>query len=560
MMMMNFKKAWQGHDGVVSLLHKYFVGTGLPAVGRFGPQAGVRSALAALVLAFTILACSNPEPGKSSSDTHAHQPQKAEEYYTCPMHPSVRSDRPGACPVCNMALVKKTAQQDLSADETANLQAVSLSPTQRVMANVSVVMAKRQAVSRDIQAVGIISYAEPNYKHISMRFPGRLEKLYISYTGQQVRKGDPVADVYSPEAISAQQEYLLALNSYEQASKGMQSFASSAEQLLEQAEQKLLQWGFSPRQVSRLKETRKVNHIVTVYSQVSGTVVKKSVDPQHYAATGEDMFDIADLSTVWIYLDVYERDIRFVAAGQSVQITTEAYPTEKFNGKVIFIDPVVNPETRTIRVRTEFPNPQFKLKPNMYATATINVPKAEAIVVPSTAVISTGKRNVVWVEVMENSFEPRDVVVGASRNGLTAILNGLEEGDHVVESGGYLLDSESALQQPASANPHAGHEPKPADKDHSSHPSNIQEIKIRVKDGYTPDVVKVKAGVPVKLLLQRDERSACSDEFVIETYGIHRTLRPFATTVIEFTPKEAGEIPFTCGMKMLHGKILVEAR
>lgn len=410
-----------------------------------------------VLIAATLLmsaGCSKTDPSRQPSDGHAHETQKVEEYYTCPMHPSVRSDRPGACPVCGMALVKKSVMKEAPSGAMSDLRAVSLSPTQRVMANVSVVMAKRQEVSRDIQAVGIVSYAEPNYKHISMRFPGRLEKLYLSYTGQRVRKGDPVAEVYSPEAISAQQEYLLALSSSEQASQGMQSFAASAGQLLEQAEQKLLQWGFSEKQIARLKETRRVNNIITIYSQVGGTVVKKSVDPQHYAATGDDLFDVADLSTVWIYLDVYEREIRFVAPGQSVEIATEAYPYEKFRGKVIFIDPVVNPETRTIRVRTEFPNPHLKLKPNMYATATIAVPKANAIVVPSTAVLSTGKRTVVWVEVKENTFEPRDVVVGTTRDGFTAILDGLDEGDHVVASGGFLIDSESALSQTGNEHQH----------------------------------------------------------------------------------------------------------
>jgi hypothetical protein len=172
----------------------------------------------------------------------------------------------------------------------------------------------------------------------------------------------------------------------------------------------------------------------------------------------------------------------------------------------------------------------------------------------------------VWVEVKENTFEPRDVVVGSSRDGITAILNGLEEGDHVVESGGFLLDSESALQQPGSADLHAGHEAQKSSsvkepaEDHSSHSSRIQEVTIRVKNGYTPAVVELMAGMPVRLLLQRDEDSACSNEFVIEKFGIRRTLQPFATTAIEFTPKEAGEFPFTCGMKMLHGKILVKAR
>jgi Cu(I)/Ag(I) efflux system membrane fusion protein len=469
-----------------------------------------------------------------------------------------------------MALVKKSALKEADAKDTETLKAVSLSPTQRVIANVSVVQAQRKQISRDIQAVGLVSYAEPNYKHISARFPGRLEKLYLSYTGQSVRKGDPVADVYSPEAISAQQEYLLALDSYEQATVGGQSFAGSAAQLLEQSKNKLLQWGFTEKQIARLKETRKVSYVVTIYSQVSGTVVKKSVDPQHYASTGDDMYDVADLSSVWIYLDVYERDIRFISPGQSVFISTEAYPNEKFTGRVVFIDPVVNPENRTIRVRTEFANPKLKLKPNMYAKATIAVPKANALVVPSTAIISTGKRTVVWVEVKENTFEPRDVVTGTVSDGFTAILNGLDEGEHIVETGGFLLDSESALQQPTSVDPHAGHNTtsstNPQEKkrdnptameDHSAH-AGARQINIRVKDGYSPNVIRVKAGSLVKLVFNREEDSRCSEELIFEKLGIHRKLAAFAATTIEFTPKESGEIPFSCGMKMLHGKIIVQ--
>ncbi len=395
-------------------------------------------------------------PLNKGSIQNSEQQQK--EYYTCPMHPSVISDRPGACPVCGMALVKKTEQKEAESEEMTMLHSVSLSSTQRVMANISVAKALRKTVSKDIQAVGVISYAEPSYRHISMRFPGRLDKLYLSYTGQTVHKGDPVADVYSPEAISAQQEFLLSLDSYEQAKQNELTFStSSIEQMLEQSKHKLLQWGFTEEQISRLKETRKINSLVTIYSQISGTVVKKSVDPQHYAVSGEDMFDVADLSTVWILLDVYEKDIRFVIRGQSAQITTEAYPNEKFKGHVVFIDPVLNPETRTIRVRTEFPNPQGKLKPNMFVNAKIAIPRANALVVPSTAILSTGKRTVVWVEVKDNTFEPRDVVVGSTNEGFTVVLDGLKEGDTVAETGGFLIDSESALQQPAAADQHAGH-------------------------------------------------------------------------------------------------------
>lgn len=417
-----------------------------------------------LIVAMAFLASVNSCKREAEKTAAGHQSEESaqqEEYYTCPMHPSVRSDKPGACPVCGMALVKKAAQKDADMRDVSGMQTVSLSPAQRVMANISVAKVLRKTVSKAVQAVGVISYAEPNYRHISMRFPGRLEKLYLSYSGQTVHKGDPVADVYSPEAISAQQEFLLSLGSYELAKQSEPTFsASTTEQMLEQSEHKLLQWGFTEEQISRLKETRKIHSLVTIYSQVSGTVVKKSVDPQHYAAAGEDMFDVADLSTVWILLDVYEKDIRFIVRGQSAQITTEAYPGEKFEGHVVFIDPVLNAETRTIRVRTEFGNPQGKLKPNMFVNATIAIPKSNALVVPSTAILSTGKRTVVWVEVTENTFEPRDVAVGSTSEGFTVVLDGLNEGEIVAETGGFLIDSESALTQPTAVDPHAGHAKK----------------------------------------------------------------------------------------------------
>ncbi len=529
-----------------------------------------RFAIVGSLLVVSLAGCTKSDPALQQTpnvaQTVPQQNATTEDYYTCPMHPSVRSDRPGACPVCGMALVKKSAQTNMEADEVASLETVRLSPTQRVIANVSVVPVTRRDFHRDITAVGIISYAEPNYKRISSRFPGRLERLYLSYTGQQVRKGDPVADVYSPEAITAQQEYLLALDSYEHAKQGNQSFFASAEQLLHQSRQKLLQWGFLEKQIERLKQSRTVEYTVTIYSPVSGTVVKKSVDPQHYVGVGEDMFDVADLSTVWVYLDVYEKEIRFVENGQRVQIKSEAYPFETFEGSVVFIDPVVHPETRTIRVRTEFKNPSFKLKPNMFVTATILIPKVKALVVPSSAVISTGKRTVVWVEVKENTFEPRDVIVGATRDGWSAILNGLDEGERVVETGGFLLDSESALQKPATALPHKGHAPSASQVggsdigDHAAHAAGVQEARITVKDGYKPDVIRVKQGMPVKLVFWRDEQSRCSEELVIEKLDIRKNLAPFGATVVEFIPNNVGEIPFACGMNMLHGKIIVESR
>ena len=176
------------------------------------------------------------------------QPQPDSTYYTCPMHPSVHSDKPGACPVCGMALVRKSAGVNPAKDDLAKLESVSLSPVQQVMANVTAVPVERKTLRKEIRAVGVIDFAEPGYLHISMRFPGRADKLYLTYTGQQVRKGDPVAEVYSPEAASAQQEYLLTLESYEQLKNAPPDVSSGSADLLLEAKKKLISWGFTDRQ------------------------------------------------------------------------------------------------------------------------------------------------------------------------------------------------------------------------------------------------------------------------------------------------------------------------
>ncbi|HCV42433.1 MAG TPA: hypothetical protein DGH68_03045 [Bacteroidetes bacterium] len=490
-------------------------------------------------------------------------------YYTCPMHPSVHKDKPGACPVCGMALVKKSSQREAANVNLANLNGVSLSSTQRVMANVTTATVERKTLKKEVTAVGVVDFAEPNYLRISMRFSGRLDKLYLTYTGQAVRKGDPVADVFSPEAISAQQEYVLALESREQLRDAPEDVVAGAADLLNQARQKLLRWGFTEQQVKRLDETREIARTVTMLSPISGTVVKKNVDPQHYAAMGEDIYDVADLSTVWIYLDMYEKDIRFVRVGQTVRTTTEAYPNETFVGRVAFIDPVLNADTRTVRVRTEFPNPGGKLKPNMYVKALIAVPSMNTLVVPASSIMSTGKRNVVWVEVQPNSFEPRDVMIGASTEAYAEVVSGLNEGERVAETGGFLIDSESALQRPGETDVHASHtDKKTGAQEFFARPSEYvkplekhadgNEVEILVKGRYTPEVIHVKAGEPVTLHFYRDEDADCTNEVVFESLGIRRRLPARETTTIVFTPSDTGEIPFSCGMGMVRGKLIVE--
>ncbi len=368
------------------------------------------------------------------------------EFYTCPMHESVQSAEPGACPICGMTLVPKEVQEQMEGSDLSGLKTVSLSPMQRGMANVSTAVTERRQVSNTVHAVGVVSYAEPNYKVISMRFPGRVERLFVTFAGQYVHEGDPVAEVYSPEVILDEQAYLRALDSYRMTTRDGGETTDPVSNFLRQNREKLRQLGFTEKQIADLGKSETLGSYVMIYSPISGTVVKKSVDPgRYFAEAGQPLFEVADLSTVWILLDVYERDIRLVKKGLAVEITTEAYPLDTFRGRVVFVDPVLTPETRTVRVRTEFPNPEAKLKPNMYVNAAISVPQPNALVVPTTAILPAGKRCLVWVEVGENQFEPREVVVGGENDGFTVILKGLEEGEVVAATGGFLIDSESAL-------------------------------------------------------------------------------------------------------------------
>jgi Cu(I)/Ag(I) efflux system membrane fusion protein len=370
---------------------------------------------------------------EAQPETVNQKTSEEQSYYTCPMHPSVKSDHPGACPVCGMNLVKRTEQVEMSKEEHQSIGQVTISRTKQVLANVSTSTAMKMSLEKEIRAVGKIAYAEQNFRQISARFPGRIDKLYLTYEGQQVKKDDPVADVYSPEAISAQQEYLLAKQ-------------SNSSDLIQQSKQKLLLWGFTESQLKELDESGTVKNTLTLHSPISGTVLKKNIQQQQYVSAGENLFDVVDLSTVWMYADIYEYEIQGVKVGQMVEATSDAYPDDKFGGRITFVSPTVEASSRTVRIRAEIPNGTTKLKLDMFVSAVVKIKLSDGIVVPITAVLSTGTRQVVWVQKDAGIFEPRLVKVGERSNEYVQILDGINEGETIVTSGGYLIDSESQLE------------------------------------------------------------------------------------------------------------------
>ena len=498
------------------------------------------------MLSFTLAAT-----GCTSDREHQADPANVEEYYTCPMHPSVRSDRPGACPVCGMALVKKTAMKEADHEQLASLRSVSLSPTQRVLANVSVLPVARTRVLKDIVTSGLVDVSEPLQSSITARFRGRIENLFVSFVGQRVSRGEPLFALYSPDLASAQQDYLLALKGVQLTASDV--FSGGSTGVLSSARERLrTHYGMTDQQVKHLETSGEARSTITFHAPFSGTVLQKSVVQGQYVNEGSVLYQLADLSQVWMYFDIYEQDLPFVREGLDVELTSDAFPGRTFQGRVTFIDPVVNLETRSVRIRTESRNRDHLLKPGMFMRGRISVLLDPTLVVPNSAILSTGMRDVVWVEVHENAFEPREITKGNVAGNLTQVLAGLREGESVAVTGGYLIDSESSLQSSGSA-PHEEHRPTSlAPKDSGG------DIFLRIKGSYFPDILKARKGVPLRIRVYRDENSACTEELVFSDFGIRATLAAFDTTLVSFTPDRTGSFTFSCGMDMVHGTLLVE--
>ena len=388
---------------------------------------------------------------------HGHSKlDHAVQLWTCSMHPFIIKDKPGTCPICGMELIKKvdaaaaeseanmTPEQRQQADMLGH---VSLSTTQRIMANVATMQAKQGTLNKEINAVGIVQYDQSRQAKVTAWISGRIDKLNVSTVGTHVSKDSPVAEIYSPDLLATQQEYLLAVKSREQLkSSTIASIAQNGEGLVASAKQRLMLFGVKESQIAELEKAGKPNIRLPVFTPLSGIVIEKMVQQGQYVNTGDVLFNIADLSRVWVEIDVFENEVPYVRVGQQVEIRSAIEHGALFNGRISFVYPFHDPKTHTVKARVEMANPGFKLKPDMFVNAIIRVPLVKGIIVPVTAVIDTGKRQVVWVETSPGMFEPRDVRVGERVDDKAQIISGLSPGDTVAVSGGYLIDSESQLK------------------------------------------------------------------------------------------------------------------
>ena len=322
---------------------------------------------------------------------------------------------------------------------------VELSEDERKAAGVQVYEVRRQQLTTEVSAFGRVEDPESRLSTISARVAGRIDKLYLQYTGQSVQRGQAVADIYSPELLSASEEYKLALDSRNQLKAGAEPEAvRAADDLVSASLRRLELWGMTPQQIEQIAGGH-ADPDVAIYSSTSGTVVERKVTQGQYVNAGDVLYSVADLSTVWVKADVYESDLPQIHAGQPVDITSDALSGKTIHGSVEFIEPQASVETRTVPVHVHVANPGMRLRPGMFVRAVFAVRQESALVIPRSAVLDTGTRKLVYVAKENGVFEAREVQTGTPNNDWFPVIAGIKPGERVVTNGNFLIDSQTRL-------------------------------------------------------------------------------------------------------------------
>lgn len=410
------------------------------------------------------------------------------QIWTCSMHPQVRLPKPGKCPICSMDLipVKEEGKSDSKGDKPASDSMLTLSEHARAMASVETERVMRRKLNREIRSVGKIQYNETSLSSVVSRVDGYVERLYVDYVGIEVKAGDHLVEIYSPDLVIAQKELLLTAASGDRAN-------------LETVRTKLMRLGLTQQQVDELIREKKIHERITLYAPIKGTVIEKLIVEKSAVKNGDVLYRLANLESVWVYLDIYEYELEGVQTGRTVEIRTEAYPADVFTGRIWFVSPTLNEETRTIKALVNIDNAEQKLKPGMFVNAIIQIPllangqpgptgtegqftcpmhplviqskagqcplcgmnlvqipgdPAPAIsendflvlAVPVTSVLDSGMRKIVYIERAQGEFEPVEVTVGPRAGSFYPVIKGLTEEDKVAVRGNFLLDSQSQIR------------------------------------------------------------------------------------------------------------------
>ena len=453
-----------------------------------------------LAFSFGLMMSGRSGPSKDSIHTHVSETPSETTLWTCSMHPQIKLPQPGKCPICGMDLIPL----ETGVEEDLGPRQIRISETAKQLARIQSTPAIRAFAQAEIRMVGKVAYDETKVNYITSWVPGRLDRLYADFTGMTVKKGDHLVYMYSPELLATQEELLQAKKAVDALGKTKSSILKeTALATLEAAREKLRLYGLSESQIKKIETTKKTSDHLTINAPIGGVVVHKDAKEGMYVQTGTQIYTIADLSRLWIYFEAYESDLPWLRYGQSMRFSSPSFPGEQFEAIISFIDPIVDPKKRTVKVRAIVDNRNSLLKPDMFVSGVVNskldntgkvidknlagkwmcpmhpeivkdssgscdlcgmpLVKAEKLgystktvlqanaplLIPSTAPMITGKRAVVYVEIPNDGgplFEGREVELGPLAGEFYVVKSGIEEGENVVVNGAFKIDSELQIQ------------------------------------------------------------------------------------------------------------------
>lgn len=384
--------------------------------------------------------------------THNHEQETAavETIYTCSMHPQIKQNKPGLCPICAMDLVPMATME--SEGEHVDPNEIQMTESALALASIQTTIVKMGIPTKELQLLGKVKADERNISELTARFGGRIETLSINYTGQQVKKGQKLGTIYSPELISAQKELLEALK-----------YKTSNPSFYKASRSKLKLWDLTDEQIDAIETRGETKTVFDIQSPISGTVTQRHISVGDYIKEGAPLFKIIDLSKVWVMFDVYESDLPWIQNGDDVEFTLLSFPGKQFNGKVSFIEPFIDPQTRVAQVRVELRNSDGQLKPEMFANGTLKSNTAKntnELLIPKSAILWTGKKAVVYVKVSDRkmiSFIYRQITLGPEAGNFYIVSDGLSEGEEIATNGVFKIDAAAQLTGKSSMmNPSGG--------------------------------------------------------------------------------------------------------
>ena len=389
---------------------------------------------------------------RPAAPTGAHEAHK--HMYQCPMHPQIILDHPGDCPICGMKLVAMNTEDPMPADNSKQLKGevpalpglsiVKIDADRQQLIGLTTQPVMEAQVGGEIRTTARLVPDETKIRHIHVKVDGYVEKLFVDFVGMAVRKGQPLLTFFSPDFVSAQQEYLLALKTRKALAGG--TLQGSGQDLLDAARKRMTLWDIPPSDLEYLERTGEVKKSLMLRSPISGVVTAKTAVEGNRLTPTDTPFEITDLGQLWAIADVYEPELPRLKVGMPAELTLGAFPGKSFKGRVAFIDPQVDPKTRTTKARVELANPGGVLKPEMYGEMVIRSQARKGLVVPIDAVLDSGTRKVVFVALGEGRFEPREVQTGSGLGETIELLSGVKAGEVVVTRANFLVDSESRLK------------------------------------------------------------------------------------------------------------------